>query len=360
MSNEQITQSQETRRSAKAGLEPGTVLFVGEHDATKTQLDLILYNETQFIEEINTSLERVAECMKQGGVMWLNVNSVQEPAVLKNIGELFNIHPLTLEDIADTSQRPKAEEYPSYLFTVVKMLSFNKRDQELNIEHVSIVLGEHFVLSFLEDEGDVFESVRERLRKAKGRLRYCDADLCMYALMDAVVDQYFVVLEHLDDKINEMEDSVFEHVSKIDLQQIHTLRRQVLNIRKATWPLREEIAFIQKLESPLIRKDTQVYLRDLHDHTSQVMDMIENYREILSGIQDTYLSASSNRMNINMQALTTVATIFIPLTFIAGVYGMNFEYMPELKWRYGYLMIWLIMIAVAFLLVRLFRKRQMF
>jgi magnesium transporter len=238
------------------------------------------------------------------------------------------------------------------------MMAFGEASRLVKVEHVSLILGDGYVISFLEDEGDPFDEVRQRLRSANGRIRAMKADYLAYALMDAVVDHYFLAIEGIGDRIEEIDDRLLTDPRPEDIQEVHRLKRNILDLRKAVWPLREEIGALEKRESPLFCAETKVFLRDLYDHTIQAIDMLETLRDILGGLQDTYLSSMSNRMNEVMKMLTIIATIFIPLTFIAGVYGMNFEHMPELKWRRGYYLIWGIMIAIGIGMVTYFKKKK--
>jgi magnesium transporter len=303
----------------------------------------------------------VAECsgfLQASSVTWLNINGIHDVQLIEDLGACFGLHPMTLEDIVNTTQRPKFEEFPDYLFATLKMLAFNPVSSRIEIEHVSLILGRNFVISFLEDEGDVFDAVRQRIRTCTGRVRRHKADYLAYALMDAVVDHYFLAIEQLGDRIEEFDDRILEDPRPGDMKEIHRLKRDVLGLRKAVWPFREEISAIEKSDSPLLRSETKVFWRDLYDHTIQIIDMVETYRDILGGMHDTYLSSLSNRMNEVMKVLTIISTIFIPLTFIVGVYGMNFEHMPELRWRLGYYGVWMVMLVVALSLFGYFKRKR--
>lgn len=346
--------------SSKAGLSPGAMVFVGQQKMSAVRVDVIDYTSTGFNEQKNVSVRRCRDTAKTAGVTWINVNGIHDVGLIEALGKCLNLHPLTMEDIVNTSQRPKAEVFPDYIFVVLKMISFNEARRQVEMEHVSLILGANFVVSFQEDEGDLFDAVRTRIRSAKGRIRSMGADYLAYALMDAVVDHYFLTVERIGDHIEDFDDRILADPRPEDLQEIHLLKRDILGLRKAVWPLREEVSTLEKTESPLIRSETRVFLRDLYDHTIQVIDMVETFRDILGGMHDTYLSSLSNRMNEVMKVLTVIATLFIPLTFIAGVYGMNFEYMPELKWRWGYGLVWGVMLAVGMGMVCYFRKKKWF
>lgn len=347
----------ETPFRDKAGLSPGTPVFIGERKQEHTRLDMIRYTPEQ-VEEFNDV--NVAQCTPPSGpgVTWINVFGIHDVALIGALGERFGIHPLTLEDIVNTAQRPKAEEFDDYFFVVLKMMTYNEAHHEIEIETVSMVLGKGFVISFQEREEDAFESARDRIRTAKGRIRKLAADYLAYALMDAVVDAYFVALERIGDHIELIEDEIVADPVPAHMQELHRLKREILFLRKSVWPLREEISSLLKTESPLIQEGTRVYLRDVYDHTIRVIDMVETCRDILSSMHDTYLSSVSNRMNEVMKVLTIIATIFIPLTFVVGVYGMNFKFMPELQWHWGYFGIWAFMIALSVGMIVYFRKRR--
>ncbi len=346
------------RRSSKSGLEPGTPVYVGEQRTDRVQIDVMCYNENALTEHENTDIDELKKISTSSDVVWVNVIGVHDVDILRQIGEIFDIHPLTIEDIANTDQRPKYEDYPGYLFCVLNMIQYDGKAQELALEHLSLVVGQHFIISFQEENGDVFDGVRDRLRQNKGKLRSSGSDMCMYALMDAIVDGYFGAIETLGDGIEACEDNLFGNIEKVDLAQVHGYKREVLDFRKTVCPLRDELSMLGRTESDLITKETRVYLRDVHDHVIQVIDMIDSYLNILGSIHDTYLSLSSNRMNEIMKVLTTIATIFNPLTFIVGIYGMNFDNMPELHWTYGYAVVWFVMIVVAIGLIVIFKRSK--
>ena len=291
-------------------------------------------------------------------VTWINVDGLTRLDIVEMAGHYFDIHPLVLEDILTLDQRAKFEDYGHYAFVVAKMLYYQGAAENVRVEQVSIILGENYVISFLEDEGDVFGPVRERIRSGKGRICQQGADYLAYALLDAVVDSYFDVLERIGEHIEGLEDKLITHPGREPLQAIHRLKRDIIFLRKAVWPLREVVAALERGESPLIQPATEVYLRDVYDHTVQLIDTIETFRDMLAGMLDIYLSSISNRTNEVMKVLTIIATIFIPLTFLAGVYGMNFKYMPELSRPWAYPLLWLIMISVGVTMLILFRRRK--
>jgi magnesium transporter len=347
------------RGSAKtAGLPPGTVVYVGKQKTEKNRIRTIFYDETNFEEEENKKIEETYSVTKKQGITWINVDGLQKVDVIEKIGKHLNLHPLTLEDIANTEQRPKMEDFEHYIYIVLRMLRYDNQGKEILSEQVSLILGQNLVLSFQETEGDVFDSIRERLRSDKGRIRKLGADYLVYALIDAVVDNYFAVLEKMGDEIEDIEDEVIAKPEPSTAQAVHNLKRQSISLRKYVWPLREVISSLERCESGLISKTTSVYLRDVYDHTIQVIDSIETFRDTLSGILDIYLSSVSNRMNEVMKVLTVIATIFIPLTFVAGIYGMNFEFMPELKSALGYPLILSAMATIAVAMLVYFKKKK--
>jgi magnesium transporter len=291
-------------------------------------------------------------------VTWINVNGLHDTGIINRIGEHFGIHPLVLEDILDTDKRPELDDYVDYIFIILKMILVDKESGRIDADQVSMLLCRNTVISFQEGEGDVFENIRERIRTGKGRIRGTGADYLFYALTDAVVDNYFIALEEIGELIENIEDELLENPSGETLRDIYELKRELVLLRKYTFPLRELVHKFQISESPLIDANTKLYIRDLYDHAMQIMDTTDSYRDMISGMLETYLSLASNRMNEVMKVLTVMATIFIPLTFIAGVYGMNFENMPELHHHLGYPGVILLMLIVGLGMVYYFRRRK--
>jgi magnesium transporter len=345
-------------RSKKAGLPPGALIHIGVRKTQEPKITIIDYDETTFQERETKAIEECFLFKEKPTVTWINVDGLHQIEILEKLGECYNFHPLVLEDILNTDQRPKMEDYGDYLYIVLKMLHDKGKGNEVEAEQVSLVLGPNFVFSFQESGGDVFDKIRERLRTGKGRLRRMGADYLAYTLVDAIVDYYFVILEKLGERIELLEEELVTHPKTETLKEIHTLKREMIFLRKAVWPLREVISSLQRAESPLVQKTTGIYLRDVYDHTIQVIDTIETFRDILSGVLDIYLSSVSNRLNSVMKVLTIIATVFMPLTFLAGVYGMNFKYMPELEWRWGYPVTWAVMAAIGVAMLVYFRKKK--
>jgi len=346
-------------RLKKVGSSPGTLVFVGERKMDRPHISVMDYDSRHLEERVIDNIQAASTLSDLPSVTWINMEGIHDLDLLSGIGSQFGIHPLTLEDIANTAHRPKAEEFDTYLFIVFKMLRFNEMQTQIISEQVSLVLGRHFLISFQESPGDVFEPVRDRLRKGKGRIQKSGCDYLAYALIDAVVDHYYLILEKLDDRIEFIEEALLSKgPEKSLLETMHQLRREALYLRKQIWPLREMVNLLRKGEFERIEATTQVFLSDVHDHVIQVLDTIEVYRETLNGLLELYHSALSNRMNEVMKVLTIIATIFIPITFVAGIYGMNFDFMPELHWRLGYLGVWGVICAIAVAMILYFKRKD--
>ncbi len=347
------------KRSQKSGLPPGSLVHIGRQRAEKAKITVIDYDETQFVEESFDAVEACFAFKDKPTVTWINIDGIHQAEIIEKMGACFNLHPLVLEDIQNTEQRPKIESYTDYLYVVLKMLYFDEAANAVSTEQVSLIVGQNYVISFQEGlEGDVFGHLRERLRNEKGRARKLGADYLAYSLIDAIVDNYFSILERLGEKIELLEERLVSNPTTTTLHDIHYLKREMIYLRKAVWPLREVISIFSRSDSDIVQESTRIYLRDVYDHTIQVIDTVESYRDMVSGMLDIYLSSVSNRMNAVMKVLTIIATIFMPLTFLAGVYGMNFKHMPELEWRYGYFGLWGIMIVIAVWMLIFFRRKK--
>ena len=346
------------RQLKKAGASPGTLVHIGDQKVDETRITLIDYDEAHLQERVLDGIEEAFPLKDLPTVTWINIDGLHEIDTVEKVGQHFNIHPLVLEDILNTGQRPKTEEFEDLIFVVLKMLHYNENSGQISSEQFSLVLGSNFLITFQEIQGDVFRTVRERIRKSKTRIRKAGCDYLAYALIDAIVDHYFVILEALGDKIEDIETQLLDNPTRDTLEIIHEMKREMIYLRKQVWPIREIINGLVKSESSLIQEQLHVYFRDVYDHTIQIIDTIESYRDILTGMLDIYLSTLSNRMNEVMKVLTIIATIFIPITFLAGVYGMNFKFMPELEWRGGYFMVWGIVIVVVGIMLGFFKKKQ--
>jgi magnesium transporter len=323
------------RESRKTGMSPGSLVYTGDKVAESIKMTVFEYREG-FFRETTVGTPAEADPAGKSSVTWLNVDGISDPELIEAAGQFFGLHPLLLEDILNTGQRPKCDDYGDYLFLVLKMLRVTPQGGEISLEQVSLVLGDNYLISFQEDIGDVFDPVRERLRSGKGKIRKAGPDYLAYALIDAIVDNYFLALEKLDNRLEAVEEQLMTHPTVHTLNRIHRLKRELLFLRRAVWPLREAVSVLERSESGLVKESTELFLRDLYDHTVRIIETIETFQEMLAGLLDIYLSSVSNKMNEIMKVLTIISTIFMPLSFIAGVYGMNFKNMPELRCPWGY------------------------
>ncbi|MFC1462857.1 magnesium/cobalt transporter CorA [Verrucomicrobiota bacterium] len=346
------------KHSGKAGLPPGTLSYVGEAPEEQATIMLMDYDKDGVREKELSDVEECRAYLDKEGVTWINVVGLHDEKTLTGIGDLFGLHPLVLEDIAHTGQRPKTEDHGDHIFVIFKILRPAPKDGVIAVEQVSMVIGRHYVLSFKERKGDMFGAIRDRIRDGRGRIRGEGTDYLAYALLDAVVDHYFVVLEDMGDRIEALQEKVLSDPDPKILRMLHRMRSRAVLARKSIWPLREAVNELANSESDLMVKTTAPYLKDVHEHVIQAIDILESLRDMLSAAFDIHLATASNRMNEIMKVLTLIATIFIPLTFIAGIYGMNFEYMPELKWRCGYLGAWLVMIIIGLGLWSFFKRQK--
>lgn len=342
----------------KAGLPPGTLMYTGEQRVDEVRIEVLDYDEERFQEIEAESVEECFPFKDTPTVTWMNVTGLHDVEIVEKLGGHFVLHPLLLEDVLNTSQRPKYEDFGDYVFLVLKTLHHDRETGLIRTEQVSIILGENFVISLQEIPADPFQHVRERLRSGKGRIRKMGADYLAYALMDAIVDNYFVILEALGERVDELGEEAVGDSTPDTLQSIQALKRQLIGLRRSVWPLREVVTALDRGESPLIRESTSIYLRDVYDHTIQVVETIETFRDMVSGMFDTYLSSVSNRMNEVMKVLTIIATIFIPITFVAGVYGMNFHRMPELGWALGYPAALVVMLCITIAMLAYFKRKK--
>jgi magnesium transporter len=346
------------RRQRRAGTSPGTIEYSGEPKLAKPRITIMRYDAGSVEELEVTSVEQCREQIERGLVTWINLDGLHDTQLVRDLGDLFGLHPLVLEDIVTTTQRPKFEDHEDHLFFVLRMLTFESDKNEIQSEQLSLILTSKCLITFQENIGDCFDPVRLRIRKGKGRMRTLGPDYLAYALTDTIVDNYFIALEQVGTRIEELEDLLVAKPEPHHLQDVHELKREMILLRKAVWPLREVIASLERSDSPLINDKINIFLRDLYDHTVQAIDAVESFRDMLSSLHDLYLSSVSTRMNEVMKVLTVIATVFIPLTFLAGVYGMNFDFLPELHWRYGYPAFWLACGAIAVGLLTYFRRKR--
>ena len=345
-------------KKSKVGLSPGSLIYVGERKVEQVSIEIINYNEAGYTIHTPEKIEDALLFVDKSMVAWLNLTGLHDTETIAKIGDYFQIHPLIVEDILNTDHRAKTEITDNSVFVVVKMIRFEGKKLELDIEQVSFILGPNYVLSFQEKEGDVFNPIRDRIKSGKGWIRKKGSDYLLFALLDIIVDHYFIVLEKLEEKIEKLEEKVFLYPRPEHLREIHKLKREMIVLRKSIWPLREMISGLIREEIEHISEPTIPFFRDVYDHTIHVIDTVEAFRDTVSGLQDGYLSAISNRTNEVMKTLTIIATIFIPLTFIAGIYGMNFQYMPELRWRWSYMGIWLVFVLIIVLMLGYFNKKK--
>ncbi len=342
-----------TTGCSAVGTPPGT-LTPPQGALVPKSLHVIHYGP-DFLEEKDVASADEAARMRDGrGVIWINVDGLGDVGLLARLGELFGLHHLALEDALSVHQRPKVDDYGDNLYVVLGMLHY---EESVRTEQVSLFLGKDFLLTFQEDVGDCLDPIRERLRKETGRLRSQGSDYLMYAIVDAIIDHHFPVLERLGEVVEQIEDEVVENPAHGTLARMHEAKRNLLSLRRSAWPLREAVNSLLRAEGGLITDTTRLYLRDCYDHTVRILDIIENHRELVGDLTDIYLSSLSNKMNQVMKVLTVIATIFMPLTFLAGVYGMNFHYFPEIEWRWGYLAFWIAIAITVLVMLWLFRRK---
>ena len=350
----------------KKGMSPGSLIFTGEKKTENVTISLLDYNSGDFIEKNINDLNELEAYKNNSNVTWINIVGLHDINVLEKIGNIFDIHPLVLEDILNVSHNPKIEDYEHFLFLVIKMISYKEDSNCLDIEQVSLIIGKKYIITFQEKNGDVFDPIRDRIRTSKGLVRKYNEDYLAYRILDSIIDNYFSVLENFDERIEDMEDQILSQPDDLSLEEIHNLRKELIKLRRAVSPLREMIFTIEKEKFNFIQKTTYVYLRDLSDHIKQIIDSIENYREFINGLLEVYLSNASHRMNEVVKLLTIISTIFIPLTFVVGIYGMNFRTdasrwnMPELDWAFGYPFVMGLMVVIAVTLIIFFKKKRWF
>jgi magnesium transporter len=343
-------------RLHKVGLPPGTIIYDDKPVAPFT-LQVFHYNHEDLKEKETTDNHEALDIIKDDKVTWINVEGRQDPEEIEKLCTLLNIHPLTIEDILTPGQRPKIEDNVDYLFLVIKILSFNQEDS-LSMEQVSLLLGKNYVISFHEHSGSTIDIIKNRIRQSKGRIRIKKADYLFYALIDTIVDYYFVVLEKIGDKLEDIEDDLLENPTMATLNSLHKMKKEIITLRRAVWPLREVVNKLERRDLKLVGHETNIFFRDVYDHTIQVIETVETFRDMISGMIDLYQSTISNRLNQVMKGLTIIATIFLPLTFLTGLYGMNFNNIHELQWRYGYFAVLGLSITVVITMLVIFRRKR--
>ncbi len=345
------------KRSDKAGLPPGSLVHIGKQREDAVTIDLIEFSAETVNERRVDDLTELRVCKEPGVVSWINVNGIHDTEIVRQLGEVFGIHALVLEDVLNTDHRPKVEPQDGHVFFTMKMMWFGEQGN-LEAEQVSIIFGEHFVLSFQERAGDLFNPTRERIRQNTGIVRRKGADFLVYRLIDIVVDNYFTMIETIDEKLEDMEERITTDTQGDHMAEIQAVKRDMLRLRRSLLPLREAVGGLEKGVDGLVSANNRKYYKDVHDHLTQLSDSLESNREVLGMLMDLYLANMNNRMNNVMKVLTVVSTIFIPLTFIVGVYGMNFEYMPELQWPNGYFIVMAIMALMALVMLLFFRRKN--
>jgi magnesium transporter len=347
-----------TRKLKSPGLAPGTLVYTGEPRHESVPIRVFRYNEATVTERVLDHPDAVWAGESPDTITWIDCEGVHDVALVRALGDRFGWNPLVLEDILNPAQRPKVDYYDSYLYIVVRMFYEDRETRKITSEQVSLLLGPCYIVSFQEKPGDVWEPVRESLRKNAAPLRKGGPDFLVYALLDAIVDHYFVLLERFGEATEGLEEEIFKDPRPRNLETLHEMRRDLMLLRRSIWPLRDAVTLLWKFDSPLVAASTRTYLSDLYDHTIRAVETLETYHELLTGLADLYLSTISFRTNEIMKVLTIIATIFIPLTFVVGVYGMNFEYFPELKWRWGYFAVWGAMVALAIGMLHMFRRKR--
>lgn len=356
----QLTPRIKKKSSSKIGLPPGSIVYLGEKKVEKVTINLTEYDEKESETYEIKSVEEIEPFTDTPQVTWVSVCGLHETDFLKQVGEKFKIHPLILEDILNTDTRPKIEITEDYLFIVMKLLTFNPEHKILETEQVSFILGKSFLFSFSEKSDEIFNPVKDRITTQLGKIRKRGIDYLLYALMDIVVDHYFLALEKVEERIEILDDEVINKTERSQIESIYKLRNLLLLMRRSIYPVREIVNQLIKDDSDLLDESIEPYLRDLYDHTIHITESIEQQREVTNGLMEIYLSMMSNKMNEVMKVLTVIATIFIPLTFIVGIYGMNFHYIPELEWPWAYFAVWGVMISVVLVMILYFKRKNWF
>ena len=354
-----MSHKKKKKRISKLGLPPGTMIHVGERKVESTGIEYFGYDAENLSEKSLNSIEQIVSVTDKERITWINITGLHDTVLFEKIQHYFNIHPLVMEDILNTEQRTKVEIHENYMFVVLKMITFDRKFLNINKEQVSFILSKNLLLTFQEQPGDLFDPIRARIRDNKGRIRKSGPDYLLYCLMDVLTDHYFSVLEELGEQVESLEEMIYDNPHSSVVKELHHLKRQFVTLHKAVWPMRELIGAILKEEGIIINSETFPFFKDIADHIIQIIDAIYNFREIVSGLMDLYLSMVSIRMNEVMKVLTIIATIFIPLSFMTGIYGMNFEFMPELKWHWGYPAAWVAMIIIGIFFIMWFKRKKM-
>lgn len=352
--------TRKAQRSVKKGTAPGSLIYVGQKKMDHVSAQLIRYNEEQFFEDKDLDVDKpMGELIHKDQVQWINVHGLHDVEFIQKIGSYYDIDKMILEDMLDTTQRPKVEEFPNCLFFTLKSLS-DVDGTDFDIEQISCILTERTVISLQEKPADIFESIRERLRNKMGLVRMREADYLLFLLLDAVIDEYFLLLDNFDSVIEDLQEEVVADAQEDTLLRTDRLKRSLVLLRKSVNPLKDAVSLLDKGDSHFLRDDYHKFYSDLKDSALEVIDSVEMYRQMIESVENLYMSQLSQKNNDTMKVLTVIATIFIPLTFVAGIYGMNFTYMPELEWKYSYPIFWIIMLGITFIMIRYFRRKNWF
>jgi magnesium transporter len=347
-----------SRLSRKAGLPPGTIVHVGAENTSDVNISLIHYTVEKAEQQHNLSVDKCSQFKGSEGITWIQVSGIHNTKIIENLGKQYNLHPLVLEDIPNTELRPRYEEFEDCIFFTLKNLGFKKEEDEIKYEQISFIFGKDFVISFQEKENQLFKSIEERLLNGVSKARNRGTDYLVYLMIDATVDNYYAIAENIEDKIEELEDRVLLDTTGKSLSEIQKMKRDLVILMKTVFPLREAIGKMLRRENILVQESTHIFLNSVYDHAVHIIESIDTQRDLLSGMMDIYLTNISNRMNSVMKVLTIIATIFIPITFFAGVYGMNFGNIPEIGWRHGYIFFWAVCIASVSIMIIFFKKKK--
>ncbi len=347
-------------RAEAAGKPPGTLMHIGERQVENPVITMIAYNDAEVTTRRLSDLRECLPFRKSCRVVWINIDGLHDTTLIAQAGEVFGIDPLTLEDILHTGQRAKLEDFDRFLYLVLQMIEFSEGALGITREQLSIILAEGLVVTFQEKPGDMFDAVRQRIGNPSTKVRRFGADFLAYALIDAVVDHCLTILEEIENTLDRLEEELLEDYNRETFESIYSLKRELIILRKSVWPLREAVGSLMRDEFKVVGDSVEPYFRDVYDHIILVIDTVEVFRDIVTGMQENYLAGVNNRMNEVMKFLTMIATIFMPLSFIAGLYGMNFHYMPELGWRWGYFAVLGLMGLIVLGMVRFYRSRKWF
>lgn len=343
---------------AAAGQAPGEMIFVGERKMEKPTIKIIDYDETDLAEKDIQAIHEATSHKNTDTVTWININGVHDKQLIESVGKSFDLHALVLDDIVNTGRRPSMDDYDNYLFFTLKMMRYDETENKIISEQLSMVLGRSFLITFQERQGDVFEPIRERIRRQKGRIRKVGVDYLAYALLDIITENYIIIIERLGEQIEDLENEILENPTREILSRINDYKREMNYLRKTVRPVREFMQQLSRIDSDLIHEQNIPFIKDLLDLSTQAVEVIDTYREMLSDYLEIYNTGVNNRLNEIMKVLTIFSAVFIPLTFIAGIYGTNFENVPELSFKYSYFIFWGILVVIAISMLRFFKRKK--